>query len=158
MGESVFVTKRTFYQFIMGDAVPQTPWDLTHYGQKHGKRGSASHTAPMLKPPTAALGLLPSRALSSELVKTTIAKIYKNAIINGLPFCGNIIDEAITWWKYDLLMRQHGNFNCRYRKKIFVVDQKGERTRKRTFYFKIVVMGIESEKVLGGGDENVLYI
>ena len=36
---------------------------------------------------------------------------------------GNIIDEAITWRKYDLLMRQNGNFNCRYRKKIFVVDQ-----------------------------------
>jgi hypothetical protein len=38
------------------------------------------------------------------------------------------------------------------------IRRKGERTRKRTFYFKIVVMGIESGKVPGGGDENVFYI
>ncbi len=56
------------YQFKMGDSVPQTPWDLSHYGQKHEKRDSASYTAPMLKSPITALGLLPSRALSSELV------------------------------------------------------------------------------------------
>jgi len=28
----------------MGDSVPQTPWDLTHYGQKHAK--GTMHYAP----------------------------------------------------------------------------------------------------------------
>jgi hypothetical protein len=29
--------KKEVYQFIMGDSVPQTPWDLTHRGPKHEK-------------------------------------------------------------------------------------------------------------------------
>jgi len=56
------------YQFIMVDSVPQTPWDLPHYEQKHENRDSVSHTAPMLMLPIMALRLLPSIALSSRLV------------------------------------------------------------------------------------------
>jgi len=43
------------------------------------------------------LGFLGARALSSEPVKATIAKIYKNAMIKSSPFLGDIIDEAIAW-------------------------------------------------------------
>jgi len=56
------------YQFKMVDSVPQTPWDLSHYEQKHENRDSESYTAPMLMLPTMALRLLPSIALSSRLV------------------------------------------------------------------------------------------
>ena len=56
------------YQFEMVDSVPQTPWDLPHYEQKHENRDSASYTAPMLMLPVMALRLLPSITLSSRLV------------------------------------------------------------------------------------------
>ena len=56
------------YQFILVDSVPQTPWDLPHYEQKHENRDSASYTVPMLMLPAMALRLLPSIALSSRLV------------------------------------------------------------------------------------------
>lgn len=56
------------YQFIMVDSVPQTPWGLPHYEQKHENRDSVSHTAPMLMLPIMALRLLTSIALSSRLV------------------------------------------------------------------------------------------
>ena len=76
--------KRTFYQSIMGDAVPQTPWDFTHYGQKHVKRGSALYTAPMLKSPTTALGVHPCRALSSELAKTEYQNHKKRQLVKKM--------------------------------------------------------------------------
>jgi hypothetical protein len=56
------------YQFIMVDSVPQTPWDLSHYEQKHENRDSVSYTVPMLLLPAMAPRLLPSIALSSRLV------------------------------------------------------------------------------------------
>jgi len=52
----------------MVDSVPQTPWDLSHYEQKHENRDSASYTVPMFMLPTMVLRLLSSIALSSRLV------------------------------------------------------------------------------------------
>jgi hypothetical protein len=82
------------YQFEMVDSVPQTPWDLSHYGQKHEKRDSASYTAPMLKSPATSLGLLPSRALSSELVikNSMNLKDNKRTILTKNKFALNMKD------------------------------------------------------------------
>ena len=82
------------YQFKMVDSVPQTPWDLSHYGQKHEKRDSASYTAPMLKSPVTTLGLLPSRALSSELVikNSMNLKDNKRTILTKIEFTLNMED------------------------------------------------------------------
>ena len=68
------------YQFIMVDSVPQTPWDLPHYEQKHENRGSVSYTAPMLMLPVMALRLLPSIALSSRLVMKNSMDLKDNKI------------------------------------------------------------------------------
>jgi hypothetical protein len=66
------------YQFIMVDSVPQTPWDLPHYEQKHENRDSASYTAPMFLLPAMALRLLPSIALPSRLVMKNNMDIKDN--------------------------------------------------------------------------------
>ena len=68
------------YQFIMVDSVPQTPWDLPHYEQKHGNRDSASYTAPMLMLPAMALRLPPGIALSSRLVMKNSMDLKDNKI------------------------------------------------------------------------------
>ena len=82
------------YQFIMVDSVPQTPWDLPHYEQKHENRDSVSHTAPMLMLPIMALRLLPSIALSSRLViKNSIdLKDTKRTILTKNKFALNMED------------------------------------------------------------------
>lgn len=74
------------YQFIMVDSVPQTPWDLPHYEQKHENRDSASYTAPMLMLPVMALRLLPSIALSSRLVmknNMALTRIQRTILANN---------------------------------------------------------------------------
>ena len=74
------------YQFIMVDSVPQTPWDLTPYEQKHENRDSASHTAPMLLLRVLALRLLPSIALSSRLVmknNMVLTRIQRTILANN---------------------------------------------------------------------------
>jgi len=74
------------YQFEMVDSVPQTPWDLSHYKQKHENRDSASYTAPMLMLPVMALRLLPSIALSSRLVmknNMALTKIQRTILANN---------------------------------------------------------------------------
>jgi len=68
------------YQFIMVDSVPQTPWDLPHYEQKHENRDSASYTAPMLMLPAMALRLPPGIALSSRLVMKNSMDLKDNKI------------------------------------------------------------------------------
>jgi hypothetical protein len=82
------------YQFEMVDSVPQTPWDLSHYEQKHGNRDSASYTVPMLLLPAMALKLLPSIALSSRLVmKNSIdLKGNKRNILTKNEFALNMDD------------------------------------------------------------------
>ncbi len=64
----------------MVDSVPQTPWDLPHYEQKHENRDSVSYTAPMLMLPVMALRLLPSIALSSMLVMENSMDLKDNKI------------------------------------------------------------------------------
>ena len=78
----------------MVDSVPQTPWDLPHYEQKHENRDSASHTAPMLMLAALALRLLPSIALSSRLViKNSIdLKGNKRTILTNNKFALNMDD------------------------------------------------------------------
>jgi hypothetical protein len=82
------------YQFEMVDSVPQTPWDLSHYEQKHENRDSVSHTVPMLLLPAMALRLLPSIALSSRLVmKNSIdLKGNKRTILTKNKFALNMED------------------------------------------------------------------
>ena len=82
------------YQFKMVDSVPQTPWDLPHYEQKHENRDSASYTAPMLLLPVMALRLLPSIASSSRLVmKNNIdLKGNKRTILTNNEFALNMED------------------------------------------------------------------
>ena len=70
----------------MVDSVPQTPWDLTHYEQKHENRDSASYTVPMLLLPVMALRLLPSIALSSRLVmknSMALTRIQRTILANN---------------------------------------------------------------------------
>ena len=70
----------------MVDSVPQTPWNLTHYEQKHENRDSASYTAPMLLLPAMALRLLPSIALSSRLVmenSMALTRIQRTILVNN---------------------------------------------------------------------------
>jgi hypothetical protein len=59
--------KKEFYPIIMG--LCPKPRDLTLCGQKHDKTKAVQKVLPMSSSPTSALGLLPSRALSSELVQ-----------------------------------------------------------------------------------------
>ena len=59
--------KKEFYPIIMG--LCPKPRDLTLYRQKHDKTKAAQKVLPMSSSPASALGLLPSRALSSELVQ-----------------------------------------------------------------------------------------
>jgi hypothetical protein len=82
------------YQFEMVDSVPQTPWDLSHYEQKHENRDSASYTVPMLLLPAMALRLLPSIALSSRLViKNSMSlKDTKRTILTKNKFALNMED------------------------------------------------------------------
>ncbi len=78
----------------MVDSVPQTPWDLPHYEQKHENRDSASYTAPMLLLPAVALRLLPSIALSSRLVmkNSMDLKGNKRTILTKNEFALNMDD------------------------------------------------------------------
>ena len=85
----------------MGDAVPQTPWDFMHYGQKHVKRGSALYTVPMLKSPTTALGLHPCRALSSGLANTGYQN-YKKRQLDRKMFDYLVVVSILNEIKYYL--------------------------------------------------------
>jgi len=58
---------KDFLPIYNGGLCPPNPQGFNALQAKACKRDDASHTVPMLKPPAAALGLLPSRALSSEL-------------------------------------------------------------------------------------------
>ena len=64
--------------FIMVDSVPQTPWDLPHYEQKHEKRAVHYTLPPCLLLPALALRLLPSIALSSRLVMKNNMNLNRN--------------------------------------------------------------------------------
>ena len=72
-------------------ALPQTPGFnalRTKAWLKKGQRNA--HTAPMLRSPATALRLLPSRALSSELVETRyqgIEKMQENDILETMIRC-----------------------------------------------------------------------
>lgn len=67
--------KKEGWQIIMG--LCPKPRDLPLYRQKHDEQGQYKKYCPMSSSPTSALGLLPSRALSSELVKTEYQNIEK---------------------------------------------------------------------------------
>ncbi len=84
----------------MGDSVPQTPWDLTHYGQKHEERirGNASHAAPMLLSPASALGLLPS--------KSPILRAGENRITELDEYTTNSNEKGIFEKSHDMLEKQ----------------------------------------------------
>ena len=58
---------KDFLPIYNGGPCPPNPLGFNALWAKACKRDDALHTVPMLKPPAAALGLLPSRALSSEL-------------------------------------------------------------------------------------------
>ena len=67
--------KKEFYPVIMG--LCPKPRDLTLYRQKHDEARAAQKVLPMSSSPASALGVLPSRALSSELVKTGYQNVEK---------------------------------------------------------------------------------
>ena len=97
-----------FYQFILGLAL-MSPEFSTLWTMKKNK-GKAVHksTALVLRQPSRRSGLFSSRALSSGRINMkNIIKLILQVFINGI----NSLQED-----------KNGNFNCRYREKIIVVD------------------------------------
>ena len=78
--------KRTLGQFIMGDSVPQTPWDFTHYGPKHGlmRRGQRTiyYTAPHASITSFGAQDASQQSPILRVGKNRIAKCRKNAMIS----------------------------------------------------------------------------
>ena len=67
--------KKEFSPIIMG--LCPKPRDLTLYGQKHDGNRAAQEVLPHVFVINPALGLLPSRALSSELINSGYQDNYK---------------------------------------------------------------------------------
>jgi len=67
--------KKEVCQIIMG--LCPKPRDLPLCRQKHDGQGQDKKSCPMSSSPASALRLLPSRALSSELVKTKYQNVEK---------------------------------------------------------------------------------
>ena len=77
--------KRALSQFIVGDSVPQTPWDFTHYGPKHGwmrREQCIIYTAPHASITSFGAQVASQQSPILRVGKNRIAKCRKNAMIS----------------------------------------------------------------------------
>lgn len=84
---------KDFFPIYNGGLCPPNPLGFDALWTKACKRDDALHTVPMLQTPTAALGLLPSRALSSELASIE----YQGYAKRQLNKKSMILMQMILW-------------------------------------------------------------